>query len=269
MILTNSETQDFKKCRLLWDFRWVQGLERITKTPELDKGSLIHQCLQFYYEQLVAYRDSWCLPERFKVLFKEKIETYERELLARGLLDELNELKPRWSKVYREGVSVLEGYHDRWQDTFETVLIEQRLVADIAPTLSLSFKPDLVFREAGSLWLMEHKSGRTASLTTYTIDSQSALYIGGLRLLGYDVVGCVYNLLGDKLSRYKIIRTGEVAFAMDNFQKVAKDMENPAIYDNWDWQCYSRCPYRELCIMKHQGYETTEHTLFIKKVKDD
>jgi len=259
MRVSYSEMAEFKKCRLLWDYHWRQGLERVTRTPELDRGGIIHDCLQVYYNQPVKDRDGYWLCEGFRLVFGSKVEANRKVLADKLLFDELADLEPKWGRALKEGVSLLEGYHDYWQDNFEVVLNEQRLEAELAPDVVLSFKPDLIAKIGNSLWLVEHKTGRTADITTYTIDEQNALYVGGLQLLGYDVVGTIYNFLTlDKLeryTRYRIIRPAEeVSRVLGDFLKVAADMSSASIYGNWTWTC-PRCEYREVCIAQRQGYE--------------
>lgn len=108
--------------------------------------------------------------------------------------------------------AALVGYHTRWADVaLEAVEVEAEFRAPLVNPLTnspsrtwqLGGKVDGIVRDAeGRYWLIEHKtaSGDIGIGSDYwkrlRMDPQVSLYYVGAAALGYEIQGCIYDVLG-------------------------------------------------------------------------
>jgi hypothetical protein len=108
---------------------------------------------------------------------------------------------------------MIAGYHFRWiGEPYEVIAVEREFLAPLinpetsAPsrTYSLGGKLDAIVRDTrdGLTYKVEHKTASeyigagSAYWKRLTLDPQVSTYYAGARELGYDVAGCVYDVLG-------------------------------------------------------------------------
>lgn len=105
---------------------------------------------------------------------------------------------------------LLRGYSFRWEDeSLEPVVIEQEFRAPIvnpdtgavSRTFELGGKVDGIVRRGSSVLLLEHKTSSediglgSVYWERLRLDSQISVYYEGARQLGYDVEGCIYDVV--------------------------------------------------------------------------
>jgi hypothetical protein len=113
---------------------------------------------------------------------------------------------------------MLRGYHYRWSGEdleplaveveFRTPLINPATGAQ-SKTYDLGGKLDVVVRRrrGGAVFLVEHKSSNedirpgTEYWRRLRLDTQISQYFVGARALGYEDVGCIYDVLGKPAQR--------------------------------------------------------------------
>jgi hypothetical protein len=121
---------------------------------------------------------------------------------------------------------MLSGYHVRWVDSpLETIATEAEFKAELrnpascsaSRTWMLAGKIDAIVRdERGNVWIMEHKTtSEDISLgSTYwarlQLDSQVSTYFVGARALGFDPIGCIYDVLAKPGLRPKMATPEEL-----------------------------------------------------------
>jgi hypothetical protein len=127
---------------------------------------------------------------------------------------------------------LLRGYHFRWLDSeLQTVAVEAEFTTDLinpesgypSKTFRLGGKIDAIASHNG-LWVIEHKttSEDVSQGSEYwlrlRLDAQVSTYFVGARSLGYDVRGCIYDVI-----RKSGIRPCQVALTDDDGIKIVHD----------------------------------------------
>lgn len=187
-LLTNSRAKAARQCARLHSLKYIEGWRPVETAEELDFGTTIHKALETWW--LAPSKEEHALSAALDVLRDARMEVFS---LCRAQ-------------------AMIAGYHLRWSHAdlhavaveakFEGPLINPLTRAE-SRTWRLAGKLDVVARDsAGDLWLIEHKtSGENLdSGGTYwrrlRMDSQVSIYFDGARMLGHDVRGCIYDVLG-------------------------------------------------------------------------
>jgi len=184
MLLTNSSTKCYRRCARLYRLRYEQGYRSAVEAQPLRFGSLIHNGLEAWH---LATGD---------------------DRLANAMAALAGEADP-FDRVRAE--AMVEGYHYRWQEEqLEVLAVEKEFRAPLvnpttgypSKTWLLAGKLDGVVRTRdGRVLILEHKtaSGEVGAGSDYLkrlrLDSQISTYYAGARALGYDVAGCLYDVL--------------------------------------------------------------------------
>ncbi len=211
-LLTNSRRGSFGSCHRKHYFQYELGVRPISDAEALRFGTLIHAGLEAWLLAL------WQGPDQ-------------------ALSDGLAALQANAPKaeadayVQNVGKAMLEGYHDRWHaEGFEVLAVEQHFeIALVNPdtngqsrTWKLAGKIDGIVRTSdGKVRILEHKTTRdqlTADSRYWTklaIDGQVSGYYMGAKALGYEVEGCVYDVL-----RKPALRPSQVPIVEDGAKVV-------------------------------------------------
>jgi hypothetical protein len=151
-----------QRCLRKWKYRYVDRLELAEDRPHLERGKRLH--------------------DGFEAL-------YTGGELPEGLtLDD---------------TEILLRYRDRYEledAEWEIISAEEEYEMSVG-LYTLVFKPDLVVRINGEVWIVDHKT--TANIPDeydpYNMtDFQHLLYIEGMRQQGYDVRGFMFNYVRTK-----------------------------------------------------------------------
>lgn len=192
-LLTSSEMRAFRACARQHHYAYNLLVRPVETAEALRFGTLIHAGLE-------AYRCA-CDPD-------ERLTAALRALAEGGAADELELVKAE---------ELLLGYDARWgDDAVEILAAEQTFAADLrnpatgatSRTYRLGGKVDAIGRVAEDhptrqpgVYLIETKTTSedigvgSPYWTRLRLDTQVSVYFEGARALGYDVVGCIYDVI--------------------------------------------------------------------------
>lgn len=191
-LLTNSRRNSFGSCHRKHYFEYELAVRPVQDAEALRFGALIHAALEAWLLHL------W-----------EGPDAALREALAAILA---NAPKAE-ADAYVQAVAraMVEGYHDRWHaEATEVLAVEQHFEIPLlnpdtngqSRTWKLAGKIDGIVRSAdGKVRILEHKTTRdqlaadSRYWTKLAIDGQVSGYYMGAKALGYEVEGCLYDVL--------------------------------------------------------------------------
>ena len=195
-----SELQCFRRCQMKHHYRYIMKLEKKTKDLPLERGSVLHLCLEAFYKtgewkpELKKYK------KKFNRLFEEERELYgdlpaEVFRIMRGYCN-YHKNDRKWKVL---GVEV----------PFKVRLPNSRVV--------LEGYIDLCVEEKTGIWVVEHKTHKDIPSHDYRMmDVQPTLYYYvAEQHFGSDVVmGCIYNYLRTKPPTVpKLLKSGKLSKA--------------------------------------------------------
>lgn len=191
-LITNSRAKLARQCARRHDLTYRQGYRPVAEADELAFGTLIHEMLAAWWTHATP-----------------RVDVEARLQAALTVLDAVEGLDPFLAMKARVMVT---GYHARWcAEPLWVVLVEQSFQGPLlnpdtgarSTVWDMAGKLDvLVVDGDGREWIVEHKtSGEDFSpgstyLRRLRMDAQVSIYFDGARLLGHDVAGCVYDVLG-------------------------------------------------------------------------
>lgn len=213
-ILTNSRRNSFGTCHRRHYFEYELGARPVQDAESLRFGTLIHLGLEAWFHGLhqgpdTAYRDAIAA------------------ITANAPAQEAD--------AYQQftALAMMEGYHLRWHgEILTTLAVEQEFrIPLINPdtlgqsrTWDLSGKIDAIVERDGRALIVEHKttsydlSPESSYWTRLAIDGQVSGYYQGAKSLGYDVAGCLYDVL-----RKPSMRPGSIPLVDESGVKIVLD----------------------------------------------
>jgi hypothetical protein len=198
-IYTNSEIKTWRTCGRKHFYSYQLGYRTTDRSAPLELGDLVHVGLE-----------AWLFAVQCKNIegaydaAADAIEKHVERLNATPKRPPVDELL----RVQAE--ELLLGYHCRWADEpIEVLAIEKEFVVDVLDPvfgeplgIKLSGKLDGVVRVGPDVLILEHKTtsfdfGPGSHYWERTrLDSQVGLYFLGARSLGFDPIGCLYDVIG-------------------------------------------------------------------------
>jgi len=199
-IITKSRLASFATCQRLHDLTYNQGYRSLAPRELSDFGSLFHAGLE-----------AWCgafmggvtpLPgialaaaQSAMLAYRETVPAIDDAAMAKAQLL-MTAYDARWSAVMSE-----------WEVL--GVEVEFCVVLPGRKRLRISGKLDVLLRKRsdGSIWFVEHKTtGADLSAgSTYwqrlRMDPQVSIYHLGVRALGYEPAGCLYDVIDNPKQR--------------------------------------------------------------------
>jgi PD-(D/E)XK nuclease superfamily len=191
-IITKSRLAAFGRCQRLHELTYVRGYRPAVDPGEMSWGSLIHAGLEAWWrahqrgEAMLALAEAEAALGRYRA---DNLASIDDPAFARAQV-------------------LIVAYDARWADSMgalEVIGVEQEFIATIPgrKRLRVAGKLDALVRkrEDGSVWFIEHKtSGADLSPgSTYwqrlRMDPQVSIYFGGVRALGHDPHGCIYDVI--------------------------------------------------------------------------
>ena len=182
-LLTNSSLKAYRRCCRLFKLRYVDGWRCVVEDEVLRFGSLVHLGLEAWFRA-------------------------QEDRLAAALLAMAGEADP-FERARAE--VLIEGYDARWSgEEMEVLAVEAEFRAPLinpetgAPsrTWDLAGKIDAVVKVPDSrVLVVEHKtsSENVDAGSDYwrrlRMDGQVSTYLNGARALGFDVAGCLYDVV--------------------------------------------------------------------------
>ncbi len=219
-LLTNSRRNSFGECHRKHYFNYELCARPVSDAEALRFGTLIHAGLEAWLLSL------WQGPEQ-------------------ALGDALAAIQANAPKAeadaYVQNVAraMIEGYHERWKDEdMEVLAVEQHYAIPLinpdtngtSRTWKLAGKIDGIVRVGGKVHILEHKTtseildADSKYWTKLAIDGQVSGYYMGAKSLGYEVEGCVYDVL-----RKPALRPTQVPVLDDDGAKVVLDADGQRV----------------------------------------
>lgn len=193
-LITNSRVKAFHACQRLHYIRYVLGIAGNAPAADAAFGTLMHHGLE-----------GWWL-------------AYRRFCPGHALIDALSIMDGRRGDIddatFAKATLLMAAYDARWSPTMHEYRVLEVEVQFEAPLLNpatgrtrrgvkAAGKLDAIVHRLAdnTVWIVEHKtSGADLSPgSTYwqrlRMDPQVSTYVGGARALGYEVAGCIYDVL--------------------------------------------------------------------------
>lgn len=182
-ILTTSQAKTFRRCPRAHRFAYELGVRPTAKSDPLRFGSLMHGAIE-------------------RLLQSAEILAALDWLRAEPETDPFDLVKAE---------ELLFGYHVRWEaEQWELVATEREFrfplrnprTGAASRTWEIGGKIDAIVRRDGDLWIVEHKTSSedispgSPYWQKLRLDAQVSTYLEGARSLGFDPVGCIYNVIG-------------------------------------------------------------------------
>lgn len=182
-LLTHSRLRSQRACQRLHHLKYNLGYRATREADALRFGTLIHRGLEAWFTS-----PGCRLEAALNAIHLEPADPFD---LARATV-------------------LICGYDERWGSVeFETVAVEVPFRAPLvnpatgkpSKTFALAGKIDAVIRMDGRLLLVEHKTASedigigSDYWKRLRLDGQVSLYFDGAAALGYEVEGCLYDVL--------------------------------------------------------------------------
>ncbi len=195
-LYTASRLRVLRECLRKHFLRYTLGL-RTSETAEMRFGTVGHAALEAWYRAWMEYRHGRPDPIRQAEHDAERIHCQLARALAvieTSSLGVFDRIKLRLLVI---------AYHERWHaEPWEVLEVEREFRYDLGDHL-IGGKIDAIIRDRrdGRVFVVEHKfTGTDTSLggpywERLAIDTQVSIYIDGAAILGYEVAGCIYDVL--------------------------------------------------------------------------
>lgn len=253
--LSYSKISVWKACRM--QYRWSYDLKiepKIVK-PVIELGSAIHSALSNFYSHIPTNRTKQILDAVYESSMSESLSKLDSFL---GGLEQKQ--RDDFFKNKEKGQLWLNAYWSKYgiDEDIPAMITEKLFEVDI-DGITLTIKPDAIMDKGDGTWVWENKTGNPDIQQLLLEDEQSLYYTFGLRKLGYDCKGVVYNLISnptrisDGLIREETERTElELAGLGDEIKQIANEINTLPRYPNRGFSC-RWCFFRELCRAEWYG----------------
>lgn len=200
LVLSNSRIKVWKNNHFDHYWKYVEKLQRKQKSSPLVRGSIIHECLEAYYEGR-----SW----------KKVLDKWEEEYYATTFAEEREELGdiPGLSREILENYM---EYYDEVDSDLEVIATELHFQLPLTEGVELQGYIDAIMKDGqGRLWLWDHKTyKRMKDYSFFLYNPQSAIYLWAAQELGYEVEGFVWNVIRAAMpSKPSLTQKGELSKA--------------------------------------------------------
>jgi len=177
--ISHSKLKDWKWCRQLYYYRYVEGLRPRKKSNSLYMCSMIHDMLKIFNKG-----GEW----------KKVLKGYE-EQFSKLFIAEQEEL----GDIVGSAERIMEGYINKSGDPLPFISIEEKIKGiKFVRGTDLPIKTDGVVEDNGQ-WLIEHKSTKKFSSDQISLfNPQGILYLWGLRQTGIKIKGIIWDYVRTK-----------------------------------------------------------------------
>lgn len=209
-LLTASRLSAARSCQRLHKIKYKDGYRPVRDSDALHLGSLVHRGLE-----------AWWLA------MDNRLDAAVAVIVNSECNDEFERVK---------ALTMLTGYDARWHDEpYEALAVEQEFRTDLinpvtgraSQTWDLGGKIDVVVRDKrdGRVLIVEHKTSSqdvspgSEYWRRLRMDGQVSIYFAGAKALGYDVQGCLYDvLLKPALRPYQVTSKRTVPETPEQYQ---------------------------------------------------
>ena len=213
-LLTISEMKAFRRCHRYHHLRYRMGYRPINDVGPLSFGKLIHTGLEVWW-------NTHSLEATIEAIKPQADQEYDPFTLAKA-------------------ECLLTGYHFRWEkQDLETLATEVEFRTDLvnpatgrnSRTFQLGGKIDAIAKDdRDQHWVVEHKT-TSEDITQGSeywlrlrLDAQVSTYYTGAKALGYDVQGCLYDVI-----RKPLLRQSAVPLTDDDGLKIVLDRDGQRV----------------------------------------
>jgi len=193
-VITKSRLQVFASCQRLHSYQFVEGYRSTAPREAADFGSVLHAGLEHWWGSYIGADPLPGLPltnalAAMASYRNEKAPTFDDASMVKAEL-------------------LMTAYDARWSSSMPEwevlgVEVEFMLVLPDRKRLRVSGKLDALARRRadGSVWFVEHKSSGAdlSPGSTYwqrlRLDPQVSIYHMGMRALGYEPAGALYDVI--------------------------------------------------------------------------
>lgn len=198
MIISHSRIKMWKNNHYDHYQKYIKKIVPKEKGQALIRGSIIHDCLEAYYEGR-----SW------KKVWKKFQEEYYQ-----GLFEEEKGQKNDIAYMANELLEAYFHYYEQEDSETEFLFNELHFELDLIEDVKLEGYIDAVIVDKnGDIWVKDYKTYR--SMPTYDslrFNYQSAIYIWALEQMGYTVKGMIWDIITAKTpSKPQLLKNGEVS----------------------------------------------------------
>lgn len=193
-IVTNSQLKAFRACPRRHHFEYNLRIRPVETAEPLRFGHLTHVGLEAWWRSVVDPDEALQRAARLDAAITA-MQDVDHDPMDFALAQVL-----------------FEGYEARWgEHRYEVLAVEQEFRCTLrnpdtgacSRTFELAGKADAIVRDqAGRILLVEHKtaSGDIGPGSEYwrrlAIDGQVSIYFEGAKSLGFEVAGCLYDVIG-------------------------------------------------------------------------
>jgi len=183
-LITNSRAKSFRRCARHHLISYQQGIRPIEKAGPLGFGGIFHKMLE-----------SWWLADELKL--EAALATLEQQ----DIPDEFDRIRHQ---------ELMLGYDARWSgEPLRTLRVEAQFECELrnpetgqaSRTWRLGGKLDAIAERDARPWIVEHKtttediSPGSPYWRMLRLDTQVSTYFVGAESLGFDVEGCIYDVI--------------------------------------------------------------------------
>lgn len=173
-----TELKMFRRCPKKYEYSRVRNLTLAEPRWRRDLGSWIHELAAAHYSDQHWYARH----EELMIEFNEEVApfTWDEDILSVPKLAE----------------EIFSRYLDKYDDSdWEILHVEESFEYE-----GIGFTPDLVIRNKGGIWVVDHKtSSNIPDEWDLMADTQHLLYVAGMRqLYGPEVQGVIFNYMRTK-----------------------------------------------------------------------
>lgn len=269
MQLSYSKISTWKQCRKSYEWQYILKLEPRIIRPEIGLGRAIHETLANFYSHEPIDRVKDILDSTYENSMYQSQE--ELEIFKSGLEQKD---KDNFTKNLEKGRLWLNRYWDKYSIDESIPRAETEKLMEVKfDDIVFVIKPDMIVNKEDGTWIWENKSGNPDIQQLLLEDEQSLYYTFGLRKLGYDAKGVIYNIISnptsisDGLIREETERTNlELKGLEDEIKQIANEIQTLPKYPSRGFGC-KWCFFRELCrgIAYGADVEFLINQHFIKK----
>lgn len=205
MNVSLSAVEAFLKCEQNYEYGWVRKLRPVVDDVAPQRGTLLHEYLQTYYDGLKA--GDTAVHAHSAGLRQLETHAVELDLAASlsfqaGRLEEAAALQSLLADAHSLSSRYFNLHGRLDADRYEVLLVEQALHMPIVTGIISTGYCDLLLRDRvhGRIWLVEHKSTWSVPDTQVRLwNLQTLLYATKLyRTRGFKVDGILWNYIRTK-----------------------------------------------------------------------
>jgi hypothetical protein len=191
--ISNSKLKCFNRCQRQYYYKFIMGLQAKKKKEVLERGSLVHECLEHYY---LKGGDPQAMVPVLKSYKKKLSKMFDEERVL-------------YEEIPHEVAQIMRGYHRHWKtlDHYELAtyqgkpIIETAFEIPLTKNVILGITLDRALEDDQGIWVQDTKTAKNLPSDNFrTTDTQSTLYEWGLeKVMGIKSAGMIWDYVRTKV----------------------------------------------------------------------